>query len=135
MSEGPPARGAGAEASCAAILVVDDNVINQKVAVGLLKRLGYHADVASSGQEALCALEQARYGLVLMDCQMPGMDGLDTTRALRTREAEGRHTPVVAMTGRVTNEDRARCLASGMDDYISKPILVEDLRRVLERWL
>jgi two-component system, sensor histidine kinase and response regulator len=117
------------------ILVVDDNAINQKVAVGLLKRLGYQAEVADSGARALQALEHRPYALVLMDCQMPGMDGLEVTRLLRSREPAGTRVPVVAVTGRTEAEDRRRSLEAGMDDYITKPIMIDELRAVLARWL
>ncbi|HWN68147.1 MAG TPA: response regulator [Haliangium sp.] len=122
-------------ASGAVILVVEDNVINQKVAVGLLKRLGYQAEIAESGARALQALEQRPYALVLMDCQMPVMDGLEVTRLLRSREPVGAHVPVIAVTGRTEAEDRRRCLEAGMDDYITKPIMLDELRAVLARWL
>jgi CheY-like chemotaxis protein len=119
----------------ATILVVEDNVINQKVAVGLLKRLGYQAEVADGGPRALQALERKPYALVLMDCQMPGMDGLEVTRLLRSREPAGTRVPVIAVTGRTEPEDRRRCLEAGMDDYITKPIMIDELRAVLARWL
>jgi CheY-like chemotaxis protein len=123
------------QAARGVILVVEDNVINQKVAVGLLKRLGYQAEIADSGPKALEALERKPYALVLMDCQMPGMDGLEATRLLRSREPGGTRVPVVAVTGRTEAEDRRRCLAAGMDDYHTKPIMLDELRAVLERWL
>jgi CheY-like chemotaxis protein len=113
------------------ILVVEDNVINQKVAVGLLKRLGYQAEIADSGARALQALERRPYSLVLMDCQMPGMDGMEVTRLLRSREPAGTRVPVIAVTGRTAPEDRRRCLEAGMDDYITKPIRVDRLVEAL----
>lgn len=119
----------------AVILVVEDNVINQKVAVGLLKRLGYQSEVAESGAKALDVLAQRQYSMVLMDCQMPDMDGLETTRRLRSREPAGTHIPIVAMTGMVGADDLRRCLEAGMDDYLTKPILIDQLRAVLARWL
>jgi two-component system, sensor histidine kinase and response regulator len=122
-------------AQSAVILVVEDNVINQKVAVGLLKRLGYQSEVAESGAKALDAVGQRQYALVLMDCQMPDMDGLETTRRLRSREPAGTHIPIVAMTGMVGADDLRRCLEAGMDDYLTKPILIDQLRAVLARWL
>lgn len=122
-------------AQSAVILVVEDNVINQKVAVGLLRRLGYVAEVAESGAKALDAIGKRQYSLVLMDCQMPEMDGLEATRRLRSREPEGTHIPIVAMTGMVGPDDLRRCLESGMDDYLTKPILIDQLRAVLARWL
>jgi signal transduction histidine kinase len=119
------------------ILLVEDYVINQDVAIRQLKQLGYRADVVSDGLAALKAWELDRYDLVLMDCQMPVMDGYDATARIRTRETSdmsGLHTPVIAMTANAMMGDREKCLAAGMDDYISKPIKAEDLKRVLEQW-
>ena len=117
------------------ILVAEDNIINQKVAVRLFERLGYRVDVVASGLEAVEALQRVEYGLVFMDCQMPHMDGFQATMAIRTSEAGGRHTPIVAMTANTMQGDRERCLAAGMDDYVSKPITREAVQRVLERLL
>jgi CheY-like chemotaxis protein len=119
------------------ILLVEDYVINQDVAVRQLNQLGYRASVVSDGLAAVKALELNRYDMVLMDCQMPVMDGYDATARIRSREASdtsGRHTPVIAMTANAMMGDREKCIAAGMDDYITKPIEAEDLKRVLEQW-
>ncbi len=116
------------------ILLVEDYVINQAVAVRQLKKLGYRADVVDDGLAALKAFELDRYDIVLMDCQMPQMDGYEATAEIRSREATGRHTPIIAMTANAMMGDREKCIAAGMDDYITKPIQDEDLKRVLERW-
>jgi PAS domain S-box-containing protein len=116
------------------LLLVEDNVVNQKVVLARLTRLGYTADVAVNGAEALEHLERHRYGAVLMDCQMPIMDGYEATSRLRRIEGSGRHTPVIALTALAMTADRARCIAAGMDDYLAKPVQVEDLVAALERW-
>ena len=113
------------------VLVVDDNEVNQRVAVRLLAREGARCDVAASGQAALDALNAVRYDLIFMDCQMPEMDGYEATRHIREREGNGRRTAIVAMTAGALAGDREKCLAAGMDDYVSKPVRVEELRRVL----
>ena len=117
------------------VLVVEDNEINQLVAVGILEHLGYSTEVVANGLEALTALERGRFAAVLMDCQMPEMDGYDATRELRLREGAGKRTPVVAMTAGVTQGERERCLAAGMDDYVSKPVNPDELETTLSRWL
>ena len=120
------------------ILVVEDNKVNQMVAVRLLERLGYHADVAANGREALQAMQDGNYSLVLMDCQMPEMDGYAATRELRRAEARGAthsHVIIVAMTAEAMKGDRERCLAAGMDDYIAKPVNLRELESVLLRYL
>ena len=119
----------------APILVVEDNPVNQQVACGWLRKLGYRADVAANGFEALEALERIPYAAVLMDCQMPEMDGFQATAELRRREGTTRHTPVIAMTANVMRGDRERCLEAGMDDYVPKPVRLEDLDAALRRWL
>ena len=117
------------------ILVVEDNTINQQVASGWLQRLGCRADVAANGFEALDALYRIAYSAVLMDCQMPEMDGYQATAEIRRREGSGRRTPIIAMTANAMQGDRERCLAAGMDDYIAKPVRIEDLECVLRRVL
>jgi CheY-like chemotaxis protein len=117
------------------VLLVEDNVINEKVAVALLEKRGCRVAVARDGEQALAALEQDRYDVVLMDMQMPVMDGLEATRRIRHREAQtGRsRTSVLAMTANAMAEDRAACLAAGMDDHIAKPIRPDELMERLRR--
>ena len=113
----------GAEGRAVRILLVEDNVVNQQVASGLLTRRGHHVTLAQNGREALERIEQEPFDLVLMDLQMPVMGGLDATTAIRDREREtGRHIRIVAMTAHAMSSDRDRCLAAGMDGYLSKPI-------------
>ncbi|MCX4239297.1 hybrid sensor histidine kinase/response regulator [Paraliomyxa miuraensis] len=120
--------------SRARALVVEDNAVNQKVARRMLEQLGCHIDVAGDGREALELMEAVPYDVVFMDVQMPVMDGLQATEELRRREAgHGRHLPVVAMTAHALESDRERCLAAGMDDYVSKPIRRRELLRVLRQ--
>src|SRR6266851_5778633 len=128
---GPP----GARHRWARILIVEDNAANLKVAVRMVERLGYRADVAGNGSEALYVLGQVRYDAVLMDCQMPEMDGYEATREIRRGEDGGRHLPIIAMTASAMAGYRERCLAAGMDDYISKPVKLHIVAAVLERWL
>ena len=112
------------------MLVVEDNVLNQIVAVGILDRLGCDADVVDNGRDAVAAATRGAYGVVLMDCRLPGLDGFQATAEIRRREGAGRHVPIVAMTASASQQDRERCLAAGMDDYLSKPVD----RRLLERF-
>jgi two-component system sensor histidine kinase/response regulator len=119
------------------ILVVEDDPTNQMVATSLLELLGYHARVASSGKEALQAARSQRYDLVLMDCQMPVMDGFKTARLLRQHEAQNQlgRVPIVALTAHAMPGDRERCIAAGMDDYMTKPLVARELERMLDSWL
>ncbi|GJM20763.1 MAG: hypothetical protein DHS20C15_06780 [Planctomycetota bacterium] len=117
------------------ILVVEDNPVNQRVAEGLLRRQGYSCTTADNGRQGLDAVRRAEFDVVLMDCQMPEMDGFEATRAIRDFErASGRHTPIVAMTANAMKGDSERCRDAGMDDYIPKPIQPEVLYETLERW-
>ncbi len=119
------------------ILVAEDNVVNQKVALRILEKLGYHADAVANGQEAVTALETVPYDLVLMDVQMPEMNGFEATRAIRDPQSKvlRRDIPIIAMTAHVLKGDRDRCLEAGMDDYISKPVTTSALNEILEKRL
>ena len=114
------------------ILIAEDNAVNQKLALRLLQQLGYGADVAGNGLEAIAALEAATYDLVLMDVQMPELDGLEATRRIRARWPAASGPRIAAMTANAMAGDRELCLAAGMDDYISKPIRPAELEAVLE---
>jgi PAS domain S-box-containing protein len=120
----------------ASILVVEDNLVNQKVALRILdKKLGYHADVVSNGREAIDSLKRLDYDLVLMDCHMPEIDGYEATRTIRDVNSTVRNhrIPIVAMTANAMKGDREKCLESGMDDYVTKPINVKKLADAIER--
>jgi CheY-like chemotaxis protein len=123
------------------VLVADDNITNQQVALGVLKKLGVPADAVSDGSEALAALAAKSFDLVFMDVHMPGMDGLEATRMIRAAEREGaawtgnRRLPVIAMTAAAMKQDRDDCRAAGMDDYLSKPINPREVAQALTKWL
>ena len=131
-------EGQGGAEGGAVILLVEDNPSNQAVALQQLARLGLRADVAGTGQEAVERLSREGHGyeVVLMDCQMPEMDGFQATRVVRALEVQrGERVTIVAMTAQALKGDRERCLAAGMDDYLSKPVRIDDLREALARWL
>ncbi|MFM7103338.1 MAG: response regulator, partial [Verrucomicrobiota bacterium] len=120
------------------LLLAEDNLVNQKVALHVLRRLDLAADVAAHGREVLEAVRRQRYDVILMDCQMPELDGYETTRRLRREEADGTYGPraahyVVALTANAMAGDREKCLAAGMDDFLTKPMDPEALRQALRR--
>lgn len=118
------------------ILVAEDNAVNQRIIVLLLEKLGLKADVVKNGLEAVKAVSERDYPVVLMDCHMPEMDGFEATRAIRRMEAQsGKHTPIIAVTALAMAGDRERCIDAGMDDYIPKPIDKEHLKTKLNQWM
>ncbi len=118
----------------ARVLLAEDNIINQKVALGLLNNIGYSADVANNGLEVLAALDLRAYDLILMDCQMPELDGYETTHRIRAR-ADLKGMRIIAMTANAMRGESEKCLEAGMDDYLSKPVRLETLRDMLSRWM
>jgi CheY-like chemotaxis protein len=114
------------------ILLAEDNAVNQKLALRILERLGYRADIASNGLEAVESIERQTYDVILMDVQMPEMDGLEATRQIIAKWPQ-KHPRIIGLTANALEGDREQCLAAGMDDYISKPIRVEELVEALER--
>ena len=130
----------GQHATAPVILLVEDNPVNQQVALTILEDMGYRIDVAENGRIGLEALARRSYALVLMDCQMPEMDGFAATRAIRARESvlsvgQGIHIPIIAVTANTQPGDREQCLAAGMDDFLGKPYSQEELRAAVQRWL
>jgi two-component system sensor histidine kinase/response regulator len=118
------------------VLLAEDNLVNQKVAVRILQKAGYRCDVAANGLEAVTAIANIDYDLVLMDCQMPEMDGYQATETIRKQADDpGRRIPIVAMTANAMEGDREACLAAGMDDYLTKPVTSDKLVHMLGRWL
>jgi two-component system sensor histidine kinase/response regulator len=126
---------APAEPAKGTVLVVDDGEVNQIVAVGMLRHLGYAAEVAEDGHQAVDAVRRRRFDAILMDVQMPGMDGYEATREIRRLEADGLRTPIIAMTASATEGERERCLEAGMDDYQAKPVQKAAVAEVLARWV
>jgi two-component system, sensor histidine kinase and response regulator len=117
------------------ILLAEDNAINQKIASRLLQKAGHHVTLAPDGRQALAALDRENFDVVLMDVQMPEMDGFETTTAIRARERDnGKRLPIIAMTAHAMQGDRERCLAAGMDGYFAKPIQARELIELLEEF-
>ncbi|HEY4441617.1 MAG TPA: response regulator [Candidatus Elarobacter sp.] len=132
----PPAAEGRVPVRSERILVVEDNPVNQRLAKRQLERLGFAPQLAANGAEAVEAIRRAQFDLVFMDVQMPVLDGYDATAQIRRAELRTRsHVPIIAMTANARGEDRDACLAAGMDDYLSKPVALADLRHILERWL
>jgi CheY-like chemotaxis protein len=117
------------------VLVAEDDPVNQTVIARSLERAGCDADIVGDGEQALRALSERHYDLVLMDCQMPVIDGYEATRELRRREGSGHHTPVIAMTAHAMDGAAEDCLQAGMDDYLSKPLRRDRLNEALRRWI
>jgi len=116
------------------ILIAEDNVINQKVASGMIRKLGFSPDMVSNGQEAVRAIENGDYDLIFMDCHMPEMDGYEATKAIRVLEGDAKHIIIVALTANAMKGDREKCISVGMDDYISKPLRIEQVSEIVGRW-
>jgi two-component system, sensor histidine kinase and response regulator len=116
------------------VLVVEDNEVNQALAVAILAKLGYRSDVVGDGQQAVELVPRGGHEAVLMDCQLPVLDGYQATAEIRRREGTARRTPIIAMTAAVV-QDRQACLAAGMDHHIAKPVLLAEVQAVLARWL
>ena len=117
------------------VLIAEDNLINQKVIERMVQRLGYPVALVANGREVIDALSRLSYALIFMDCQMPEIDGFEACREIRKREVGGQRVPIVAITANAMKGDRERCLAAGMDDYVSKPFKQDDLRAVIDRWI
>jgi CheY-like chemotaxis protein len=114
------------------ILLAEDNPINQQLGLLILKRMGYNPDIAENGKEVLTQLQQQPYDIIFMDIQMPEMDGLEATRTIRS--GNGHQPVIIAITTNATCQDREECLTQGMNDYLSKPVNIEELIRMLEKW-
>ncbi len=130
-----PTGGVMVEPLSVRLLLAEDNLVNQHVAQAVLRKLGIKADLAINGREAVEALLAKDYDLVLMDCQMPEMDGYQATRLIRNQESAARRVPILAMTANAMQGDRERCLECGMDDYLAKPVTLDGLKNALHRWL
>ena len=138
MTELLERQSAATRKSAAQVLVVEDNLVNQRVSVAMLRRLGFEVDLASNGEEGVSKWENGDYDAIMMDCQMPVLDGYSATAQIRTRErneGSGHHMPIIALTSFALPHDRQKCLDSGMDDYLTKPVDCEVLGIVLRKWV
>jgi CheY-like chemotaxis protein len=117
------------------VLLAEDNLVNQKLVLRLLEKAGLKADVVANGSQAVAAIGKATYDLILMDCQMPEMDGFEATAEIRRLEGKARHTTICALTAHAMAGDRERCLDAGMDDYISKPLTIKVLHNKIAHWI
>ncbi len=134
-AQAPPSPRTPVPATARRVLLAEDNPVNQRVAAVMLERLGCHVTLVGDGRGAVEAVRTQVFDLVLMDCQMPVMDGFEATEAIRAAEAgSGRRMPIIAMTANAADEDRERCLAAGMDAHLAKPARMQDVKAVLERW-
>jgi len=122
------------EVHAVGLLVVEDNEINRRVITRMLAYLGWHIEVAENGREAVDRFAPGRFAAILMDCQMPVMDGLQATLEIRRREG-GSHTPIIGVTAAAFQEDRERCIEAGMDDFLAKPVSLDQLREMLRKWV
>jgi PAS domain S-box-containing protein len=136
LSPAPPMQRvpAASDGRIRRVLLVEDNAVNQRLGVRVLDKLGYSVDVAGNGLEAIEMALGGHYDLILMDCRMPEMDGYAATREIRRREEAGARVPIIALTAHAVNGAREECIGAGMDDFITKPLLVGDLEKVLSRW-
>jgi CheY-like chemotaxis protein len=129
------ALASGLSTLSARVLVAEDNLVNQKLVLRLLEKVGLKADVVNNGSQAVAAIGKTSYDLILMDCQMPEMDGFEATAEIRRLEGSTRHTTICALTAHAMAGDRERCLDAGMDDYISKPLTIGVLHKKIDHWI
>ncbi|MDO8331988.1 MAG: ATP-binding protein [Fluviicoccus sp.] len=130
-----PAVGENTHSGQPLVLLVEDHAVNQFITLHMLQQLGCRVETAENGQTAVDAIRHQAYDLVFMDCHMPVMDGLTATRAIRAGEAPGRRLPIVALTAQAISGDRELCLEAGMDDYLAKPVMMEELQQILQQWV
>jgi CheY-like chemotaxis protein len=131
----PPISKLVEEQAAVRVLVAEDNAVNRLLVKRMFEKLGCRIDLAGNGREAVDMASQLRYDIIFMDCFMPELDGYSASRELRELEQTERRVPIVALTANAMADDRAKCIAAGMDDYLSKPVSIDDLRKTLERWV
>ena len=117
------------------VLVAEDNAVNRLLVKRMFEKLGCRIDLAGNGREAVDMASQLRYDIIFMDCFMPELDGYGASRELRELEQTERRVPIIALTANAMADDRAKCIAAGMDDYLSKPVSLEEIRKTLQRWV